>query len=51
MNYLLIVENTLTNEKTKVAKFMTQGDLFITMTALQNAAPKHLIYKFENLKK
>ncbi len=50
MKYLLLVENILTNEKTKVAQFVTQGDLFITMTALQNSAPKHLIYKFEKIK-
>ncbi len=50
MKYLLLVENTLTNEKTKVAQFVAQGDLFFTMTALQNVAPKHLIYKFEKIK-
>jgi len=50
MKYLLLVENTLTSEKNEIALFKAQGDLFITMTALQNSAPKHLIYRFEKIK-
>jgi hypothetical protein len=46
--YQLIVENTLTGERLPVAQFNATGDLYIAMTALQSAAPKHLIYKITN---